>query len=155
MLSAYVLIETEVGKVAHVAQALTKLDGVQLAEDLAGPYDLPSAAPLALITDSAGPVGTTALGCGQTRVSDLPLLGCGAHPKVRLKEGTGGPGPIRDCGPGRLLSDARLAAAAPRLGPPARPAGGTVTEPRKWQCKSCGWCWSAWAWLSAESWGSR
>jgi DNA-binding Lrp family transcriptional regulator len=40
MLSAYVLIETEVGKVAHVAQALIKLDGVQLVEDLAGPYDV-------------------------------------------------------------------------------------------------------------------
>jgi DNA-binding Lrp family transcriptional regulator len=40
MLSAYVPLETEVGKVAHVAQALTKLDGVQLAEDLAGPYDV-------------------------------------------------------------------------------------------------------------------
>jgi DNA-binding Lrp family transcriptional regulator len=35
-----VLIETEVGKVAHVAQAITKLDGVQVAEDLAGPYDV-------------------------------------------------------------------------------------------------------------------
>ena len=31
VLSAYVLIETEVGKVAHVAQALSDLDGVQLA----------------------------------------------------------------------------------------------------------------------------
>jgi DNA-binding Lrp family transcriptional regulator len=40
MLSAYVLIETEVGKVAHVAQAITELEGVQLAEDLAGPYDV-------------------------------------------------------------------------------------------------------------------
>jgi DNA-binding Lrp family transcriptional regulator len=40
VLSAYVLIETEVGKVAHVAQALSDLDGVQLAEDLAGPYDV-------------------------------------------------------------------------------------------------------------------
>jgi DNA-binding Lrp family transcriptional regulator len=40
MLSAYVLIETEVGKVAHVARAITELDGVQLAEDLAGPYDV-------------------------------------------------------------------------------------------------------------------
>ena len=38
MLSAYVLVESEVGKVAHVAQAITELDGVQLAEDLAGPY---------------------------------------------------------------------------------------------------------------------
>ena len=40
VLSAYVLIETEVGKVAHVAQALSDLEGVQLAEDLAGPYDV-------------------------------------------------------------------------------------------------------------------
>ena len=40
MLSAYVLIESEVGKVAHVVQAITGLDGVQLAEDLAGPYDV-------------------------------------------------------------------------------------------------------------------
>jgi DNA-binding Lrp family transcriptional regulator len=37
MLSAYVLIETEV---AHVAQALHDLDAVQVAEDLAGPYDV-------------------------------------------------------------------------------------------------------------------
>ena len=40
MLSAYVLIQTEVGKVARVAQALSDLDGVQLAEDLVGPYDV-------------------------------------------------------------------------------------------------------------------
>jgi DNA-binding Lrp family transcriptional regulator len=40
MLSAYVLIESEPGKVAHVALALRDLDGVQLAEDLAGPYDV-------------------------------------------------------------------------------------------------------------------
>jgi DNA-binding Lrp family transcriptional regulator len=40
MLSAYVLIESEVGKVAHVTQAITKLEGVQLAEDLAGHYDV-------------------------------------------------------------------------------------------------------------------
>jgi DNA-binding Lrp family transcriptional regulator len=38
MLDAYVLIQTEVGKVAHVAQTLSGLDGVQVAEDLAGPY---------------------------------------------------------------------------------------------------------------------
>jgi DNA-binding Lrp family transcriptional regulator len=40
MLSAYVLIETEVGKVAHVAQALSDVDGVQVAEDITGPYDV-------------------------------------------------------------------------------------------------------------------
>ena len=37
MLSAYVLIQTEVGKVAHVAQALSDLDGVESAEDITGP----------------------------------------------------------------------------------------------------------------------
>jgi DNA-binding Lrp family transcriptional regulator len=40
MLSAYVLIETEVGKVAQVAHALSNLDGVQVAEDITGPYDV-------------------------------------------------------------------------------------------------------------------
>ena len=40
MLSAYVLILTEVGKVAHVAQALGDVDGVQVAEDITGPYDV-------------------------------------------------------------------------------------------------------------------
>ena len=40
MLSAYVLILTEVGKVAHVAQALGDLDGVEVAEDITGPYDI-------------------------------------------------------------------------------------------------------------------
>ena len=40
MLNAYVLIQNQVGKVAHVAQALNDLDGVESAEDLAGPYDV-------------------------------------------------------------------------------------------------------------------
>ena len=38
MLSAYVLIQTEVGKVAQVARALSGLEGVQLVEDVTGPY---------------------------------------------------------------------------------------------------------------------
>jgi DNA-binding Lrp family transcriptional regulator len=40
VLSAYVLIQTEVGKVAHVARTLSGLEGVQLAEDITGPYDV-------------------------------------------------------------------------------------------------------------------
>ena len=40
MMSAYVLILTEIGKVAHVAQALRDLAGVQVAEDITGPYDV-------------------------------------------------------------------------------------------------------------------
>jgi len=40
MLSACVLVQTEVGKLAHVAQTISDLDGVQLTEDLAGPYNV-------------------------------------------------------------------------------------------------------------------
>jgi DNA-binding Lrp family transcriptional regulator len=40
MLSAYVLILTEIGKVAYVAQALSDVDGVQEAKDITGPYDI-------------------------------------------------------------------------------------------------------------------
>ncbi len=37
---AYVLIQTEVGKAADVAQAISQVEGVTLAEDVTGPYDV-------------------------------------------------------------------------------------------------------------------
>lgn len=37
---AYVLIQTEVGKAATVVQAIRDIAGVQLAEDVTGPYDV-------------------------------------------------------------------------------------------------------------------
>jgi DNA-binding Lrp family transcriptional regulator len=40
MLSAYVLIQAEVGKAGQVAQAIGGIDGVRRAEDVAGPYDV-------------------------------------------------------------------------------------------------------------------
>ena len=40
MVQAYILIQTEVGKAAVVAQAIAELDGVLSAEDLIGPYDV-------------------------------------------------------------------------------------------------------------------
>ena len=38
--SAYVLIQTEVGKAAQVASEVDKIDGVVSAEDVTGPYDV-------------------------------------------------------------------------------------------------------------------
>ena len=38
--SAYVLIQTEVGKAAAVAAKIAGLDGVATAEDVTGPYDV-------------------------------------------------------------------------------------------------------------------
>ncbi len=38
--SAYVLIQTEVGKAAAVARSIAGIKGVQQAEDVTGPYDV-------------------------------------------------------------------------------------------------------------------
>jgi DNA-binding Lrp family transcriptional regulator len=38
--NAYILIQTEVGKAAAVAQQISEIDGVTSAEDVTGPYDV-------------------------------------------------------------------------------------------------------------------
>jgi DNA-binding Lrp family transcriptional regulator len=38
--SAYILIQTEVGKAAQVALEVARIDGVVAAEDVTGPYDV-------------------------------------------------------------------------------------------------------------------
>ncbi len=40
VVQAYILIQTEVGKAADVAQAIAQVSGVTLAEDVTGPYDV-------------------------------------------------------------------------------------------------------------------
>ncbi len=40
MVSAYVLVLTEVGQAARVAQEIAALEGVESAEDVTGPYDV-------------------------------------------------------------------------------------------------------------------
>ena len=38
--SAYILIQTDVGKAAEVAAAIAEIEGVTSAEDVTGPYDV-------------------------------------------------------------------------------------------------------------------
>ena len=40
VVQAYILIQTEVGKAADVAQSIAEISGVTLAEDVTGPYDV-------------------------------------------------------------------------------------------------------------------
>ena len=40
MVQAYVLVQTEVGRAASVAEEIAHIDGVSLAEDVTGPYDV-------------------------------------------------------------------------------------------------------------------
>ena len=40
MVTAYILIQTEVGKAAQVAKTISEITGVIQAEDVTGPYDV-------------------------------------------------------------------------------------------------------------------
>ena len=40
VVQAYILIQTDVGKAAEVARAIAQVEGVTLAEDVTGPYDV-------------------------------------------------------------------------------------------------------------------
>ena len=40
MVTAYILVQTEVGKAAQVARDIAEIKGVQQAEDVTGPYDV-------------------------------------------------------------------------------------------------------------------
>jgi DNA-binding Lrp family transcriptional regulator len=40
VVAAYILVQTEVGKAAQVAKDIVKIEGVQQAEDVTGPYDV-------------------------------------------------------------------------------------------------------------------
>jgi DNA-binding Lrp family transcriptional regulator len=40
VVQAYILIQTDVGRAASVASAIAALDGVAMAEDVTGPYDV-------------------------------------------------------------------------------------------------------------------
>ncbi|MDN5761128.1 MAG: Lrp/AsnC ligand binding domain-containing protein [Microlunatus sp.] len=40
VVQAYILVQTTVGKAAEVAQSIGSLQGVTLAEDVTGPYDV-------------------------------------------------------------------------------------------------------------------
>lgn len=49
--AAYVLIQTEVGKAAHVATKAAAIEGVVSAEDVTGPYDVIVRADAASVDD--------------------------------------------------------------------------------------------------------
>ena len=40
VVQAYILVQTNVGKAAEVAHAISAIQGVTLAEDVTGPYDV-------------------------------------------------------------------------------------------------------------------
>jgi DNA-binding Lrp family transcriptional regulator len=72
---AYILVQTEVGKAADVARAITQIDGVTVAEDVTGPYDVIVRAGAANVDDlGALVISKVQLVPGITRTLTCPIV---------------------------------------------------------------------------------
>lgn len=72
---AYILVQTEVGKAADVARAIAEIDGVALAEDVTGPYDVIVRAGAANVDDlGALVISKVQLVPGITRTLTCPIV---------------------------------------------------------------------------------
>jgi DNA-binding Lrp family transcriptional regulator len=73
--SAYVLIQTEVGTAAHVAQQVRDIAGVVAADDVTGPYDVIALAEADTIDDLGRLVaGRVQMIAGITRTITCPVV---------------------------------------------------------------------------------
>jgi len=72
---AYILVQTEVGKAADVARAIAQIEGVKLAEDVTGPYDVIVRAGAANVDDlGALVISKVQLVPGITRTLTCPIV---------------------------------------------------------------------------------
>lgn len=72
---AYILVQTEVGKAADVATAIAAIEGVTLAEDVTGPYDVIVRAEGTSVDELGGLVVTTIQKVpGITRTLTCPIV---------------------------------------------------------------------------------
>jgi AsnC-like helix-turn-helix protein len=74
VVTAYILVQTEVGKAARVAEEIVQIQGVQQAEDVTGPYDVIVRAEARNI-DELGQAGGRAGAGGQRHHQDPHLPG--------------------------------------------------------------------------------
>lgn len=72
---AYILVQTEVGKAADVARAIAEIEGVTMAEDVTGPYDVIVRAEGASVDELGAMVVTKVQGVpGITRTLTCPIV---------------------------------------------------------------------------------
>ncbi len=72
---AYILVQTEVGKAADVARAIGDIEGVTMAEDVTGPYDVIVRAEGASVDELGAMVVTKVQGIpGITRTLTCPIV---------------------------------------------------------------------------------
>ncbi len=75
MVTAYILIQTEVGKAAQVAKEIAEIKGVQQAEDVTGPYDV----------------------IVRAEARNMDELGKLVVARVQAVDGITGPSPVQSC----------------------------------------------------------
>lgn len=72
---AYILVQTEVGKAADVARAIAEIQGVTMAEDVTGPYDVIVRAEGSSVDELGSLVVTRVQGVpGITRTLTCPIV---------------------------------------------------------------------------------
>lgn len=72
---AYILVQTDVGKAAEVARAIAAIDGVTVAEDVTGPYDVIVRAGAATVDDlGALVISQVQMVPGITRTLTCPIV---------------------------------------------------------------------------------
>ena len=72
---AYILVQTEVGKAADVARAIADIEGVTMAEDVTGPYDVIVRAEGSSVDELGAMVDTKVQGVpGITRTLTCPIV---------------------------------------------------------------------------------
>jgi hypothetical protein len=148
VVTAYILIQTEVGKAAQVAKDIVEIKGVQLAEDVTGPYDVIARAE-ARNLDELGKLVvarvqvvdgiTRTLTCPVVRLSHCPTESCSTSvwcPSASSIDRTTalGVAPLQNCG---LLSLGGTTAAChlsgyrggQQQGPGSRPGAFAVAQP--------------------------
>lgn len=75
MVQAYILVQTEVGRAASVAGEIADIEGVSLAEDVTGPYDVIVRAEAANVDDLGKLVIAKIQGVkGITRTLTCPIV---------------------------------------------------------------------------------
>ncbi|HEV8299256.1 MAG TPA: Lrp/AsnC ligand binding domain-containing protein [Acidimicrobiales bacterium] len=73
--SAYILIQTEVGTAAQVADAIRKIPGITAADDVTGPYDVIARGEADTIDDLGRMVaGRVQMVAGITRTITCPIV---------------------------------------------------------------------------------
>ena len=118
VVTAYILVQTEVGKAVRVAEEIAAIEGVQQAEDVTGPYDVIVRAEARNI-DELGKLVVARVQAVDGITGRSPVRWCTCRPPITLLSPTATATATRAdrCGPRRAAAPEASRADTPTNGP--------------------------------------